>query len=308
MGITPSVSRLAAALGFGLLATFFVLVNVPDYRVLAILLGVIGLRIHTGARLESMLLVFAFSVFVFSASNALVAASLGRGIIITVMGLVLIAWVQLDPNNTSAENLATTWRAFSRCFGPPWVRGTIHGRWFFVGLWVSLLFVTASPPRFIPNHFAIWSFVFVVTWILHRVRPRWDPAILIRVSLFTSGAHLLWRDTAGILPRLGKYGMLPFCAMTLSLVWLLHERITLARLYSDTHPHWVLDLEGDDHKAIRVRSTPDSTYRAQARAEVVGWIPNNSGLLGAGVKSSVFRIGLATGVFALYAFLFMLLF
>ena len=148
------------------------------------------------------------------------------------------------------------------------------------------------------------SVVFLPTWVALRIRPRWDPALLIRISLFTSGAHLLWRDTVGVLPRLGRHGMLPFSAMTLALVWFLHERLTVARVYANAHPYWVLDDESKEHRAIRLTSNSAHAYRSQARGEVVGWLPNHAGSL----RGKPVRTLLSAVVFALYAFVFMLLF
>jgi hypothetical protein len=200
-----------------------------------------------------------------------------------------------------------------RLFGPPGARGTVHARWFVFGLWLTLMPITTMRTTHPYSRcLGIWLGIFVGTWALRWFRPRWDPAALMRVSLFTSGVPFLWMATGGVLPRLhcSSFGKVAFGAMTLALVWGLHERLTLVRLYAGNHPWWVLGERMGDQHSIRGRASVAVSYRTQACGAVVGFVPareQSASIMSLTSLRTAGRTILSVGVFAVYAFLFMLL-
>lgn len=312
--------RVPVALGLALLASYFVWAPTLAVRPLIVTLAVLVWRHQRGVRVESMLLAFTFGIFAVFVWHVAFVSGLGGYLVATLTVVALFRW-PIDPGVSTFENLRTKWRSMVRCFGPPGSRGTMHARWFAVGLWLAYLpLKTMAPSDTERRCFAIWVVTSLVTWAVRWVRPRWDPAVLMRVSLFTSGAHMLWMRTAGGLPRLNgsHFGMVAFGAMTLAVVWQLHERLTLARLYAGTHPRWVLHRDSTcDVHSVHARSRLPGTYRCQARGDVVGWVPKEPTCAGKStVRSMVLfrraagttlRFSLAVGVCALYTFMFVLM-
>ncbi|MFK8002326.1 MAG: hypothetical protein AB8H86_22205 [Polyangiales bacterium] len=262
-----------AGLAFGLvlLGPYFIWAPALAVRPLIVALGVLLWRRQRGARPESMLLAFVFSMYGVFVWHVAFVSGLGAYLVITLTFVALFNW-PADARVSTFENLRTKWRAVVRCFGPPGARGTMHARWFAVGLWLAYLPHTRAKPS--DTCFVIWAVTALVMWGVRWIRPRWDPSVLIRVSLLTSGTLILLCNYAdGWRPHASRFAMAGFGAITLAIVWQLHERLTVAHLYAGTHPSWILDGEHGASQRIIYTRVHCGAYRSQARGERVGWLP-----------------------------------
>ena len=158
---------------------------------------------------------------------------------------------------------------FRRLFSPPGTRGTIHARWFALGLWLSFLvvavqFATHSHAGYLRG----WLIAFLLLLATRCLSPQWEPAALTRVSLFVSAQPLVYYVTPTDV-HLSKLAPLVAMLMSLAVVWALHQRWTEWRLWNDRHPEWVISERVGERRVLRERAASRG-YRDSTQGGLVG--------------------------------------
>ncbi|MFT5352941.1 MAG: hypothetical protein ACI9KE_000138 [Polyangiales bacterium] len=172
-------------------------------------------------------------------------------------------------------------RGLRRLFSPLGTRGTIHARWFALGLWLAFLVIAAKPADYSQaGYLRGWLIAFLLMWTVRWFSPQWEPSALARVSLFVSPQPLLYYLSSPCFGsfHLSDHAPLVAASVSLATVWALHHRWTEWRLWNGRHPAWVLGERAGQRCLLRERVVSEG-YRDSMQGGIVGSLPYSPSLV-----------------------------